>query len=131
MFSVVILIRRVATVQNLQLMLDQSFGGLLSQLATLATPCSRFCWKRLKRSLGLIILVRLQSHVRLRLLNFSLSAWRAIQTTTMMKGQLMVFIYLFQVKMPSLSTVIHGLLVFSIVTSTTDDSLVILQLKML
>ncbi|KAG7988540.1 hypothetical protein I3843_03G191600 [Carya illinoinensis] len=46
-------------------MLGQSFGDSSFQLAILATPCSKCCWKKL-RSSALIIVAGSQSHVRLR-----------------------------------------------------------------
>ncbi|KAG4378971.1 hypothetical protein GLYMA_17G142180v4 [Glycine max] len=52
-------------------MLGLSFVGLSFPQATLATRCSRFCWKRLQKNLGLIKVVDSSSHVKLRPLNAS------------------------------------------------------------
>ncbi|KAM4097588.1 hypothetical protein ACJW30_07G012400 [Castanea mollissima] len=70
-----------------QFMLDQSFGGLSFPLPILATPCSRCCWKRLRRSLGLIIVARSPYHAIPRLSSSLLSAWRPIRRLTLIRAQ--------------------------------------------
>ncbi|XVF88948.1 hypothetical protein PTKIN_Ptkin19aG0092300 [Pterospermum kingtungense] len=96
MLSVVTLMRKAATVLNHRLMfqrgiwqcmLDLSFGGLSSPPATLAILFSRFCWKRLRRNLGMITMARSRSLVRLRPSSISSSAWRTILMITLSIAQ--------------------------------------------
>ena len=97
-----------------QFMLDQSFGGLSFPLPILATPCSRCCWKRLRRSSGLIIVARSPYHAILRLSSSLLSAWRPIRRLTLIRVQVRFFNFPFLLSITSpifLSLIVSSCLV--------------------
>ena len=98
-----------------QFMLDQSFGGLSFPLPILATPCSRCCWKRLRRSSGLIIVARSPYHAILRLSSSLLSAWRPIRRLTLIRVQVRFFNF------PFLLSIISPIFLSLIVSSCLVD----------